>query len=125
MSTSLYVTAHFKWNQTTKLALQKAPEKIMYAIASQTLDRAFPSIPKSTKVGGGTLRFSTKGYGVKKNSELGYHLCSNTDYAVYPYMMDDSKTNWSTPNTQSHWFDKTWKNQHQTIVNSSVSQNKI
>lgn len=125
MSNSLYVTAHFKWNQSTKIALQRAPDKIMYAIASQTLDRSYPSIPMSTKIGGGLLRRATKGYGVKKSSELGYHLRSNTGYAVYPYMMDDSKTNWSTANTHSHYFDQTWKEQHEIIIESSINQNRI
>lgn len=125
MSNSLYVTANFKWNQATKIALQKAPDKIMYAIASQTLDKSYPSIPMSTNVGGGTLRKATKSYGVKKSSKLGYHLCSNTNYAIYPYLMDDAKTNWSTINTRSHWFDQIWKEDHETIINSSVNQNKI
>lgn len=125
MSNSLYVTADFSWNEKTRIALQKAPNKVMYVIASQTLDRAIPITPMSTKVGGGTLRKTTKAYSVKKSSDLGYHLCSNTDYAIHPYLMNDSSTNWSTINTHSHWFDKTWKEQHETIINSSVNQNKI
>lgn len=125
MSSNLYVTAHLKWNDSVKIALQKAPDKIMYAIASQTLSKTNHSIPMSTKVNGGTLRKATTGYGVKKSSDLGYHLCSNTDYAVFPYMMDDFKTNWSTAGTHSYWFDGTWKEQHEIIINSSINQNKI
>ncbi len=125
MSNSFSVSANFKWNETTKVALQKAPDKILYAIASQTLDKSIPTIPMSTEVNGGTLRKTTKDYNVKKSSNLGYHIKSNTDYAVYPYHMNDATTNWSTANTHSEWFDRTWNEQHETIINSSISQNKI
>lgn len=125
MSNNLKVSYKFKWNEAVKIALQRYPDKVMYAIASQTLDKTYPSIPKSTEVNGGTLRGETKAYGVKKSSNLGYHLKSNVDYAVFPYLMNDSKTNWSTANTNSHWFDKTWKEQHESIIEQSISKCKI
>ncbi len=120
MSNNLRVSARFDWREVAKVKLQKAPDKIMYSIASQTLNKSIPIIPMSTKINGGTLRRTTGAYGVKKSSKLGYHLCSNTDYAVYPYKMNDATTNWSTANTHSGWFDKTWNEQHETIINSSI-----
>lgn len=125
MSNNLRVCARFDWNKIAKTTLQKVPDKIMYSIAKQTLDKSIPIIPMSTKIYGGTLRRTTGAYGVKKGSKLGYHLCSNTDYAVYPYKMNDATTNWSTANTHSEWFDKTWNEQHETIINSSISENKL
>lgn len=125
MSNNLRVSYKFKWNDAVKIALQRYPDKVMYAIASQTLSKTIPIIPMSTKINGGTLRRVTGSYGVKKSSELGYHLKSNVDYAVFPHLMNDSKTNWSTSGTHSHWFDKTWKEQHESIINSSINQNKI
>lgn len=125
MSNNLRVSTKFKWNESVRIALQRYPDKVMYAIANQTLSKTIPSIPMSTKTNGGTLRRTTGAYGVKKSSSLGYHLKSNVDYALFPYLMNDSKTNWSTAGTNSHWFDKTWKEQHESIIGSSISQNKI
>ena len=125
MSNNLRVSYKFKWNEEVKVALQRYPDKVMYAIASQLLSKTIPSIPMSTNTNGGTLRRATGAYGVKKSSSLGYHLKSNVDYAVFPYLMNDSKTNWSTAGTNSHWFDKTWQEQHESIIDSSINQNKI
>ena len=119
------VSAKFSWNKQTKQLLENAPDKIMYAIATQTLDKTVPIIPKSTKKNGGTMRVSTRSYGARKATKLGYHLCSKTNYAVYPYEMNDSTTNWSTPGTHSKWFDRTWDEQHETIIKSAIDKNKL
>lgn len=121
MSNSMKISAKLEWDKKTKQKLDNFPSKVMYAIASQTLSKTIPIIPMDKAV----LRKTTQSYGVRKSSELGYHLCSNTNYANSVYTMNDSKTNWSTPGTHSKWFDKTWDEQHESITNSCINEYKI
>lgn len=111
-----------KWNEATRRFLDIVDDKIAYDVARMTLDLTYEHIPLSTKVNGGQLRLSTTAYGVRKD-EKGYSLASETNYASYVYNMNNSTTNWSTPGTNSKWFEDSWKKNGNAILKQAVERN--
>lgn len=107
-------------NTETFKKLKDVPDKCLYAIAKQTLDKTYPIIPMRKAA----LRNATMSYGVRKNSD-GYFLESKTDYAVKVYNYDDGKINWYTKGTHSKWFERTWNEKGDQIIETSVSKYKI
>lgn len=116
-------SAKARWYPNAQAKLKKYPDKVMYAIASITLDMSYPSIPMSTGYGSGKLRQSTKGAGVR-GSNGNYHIGSYTDYASYVYNMPDS-TNWSTPGTNAEWFLRTFKKKKDVILKNAIERNQL
>lgn len=117
-----------KVNARTKSTLLKLPDKIVHAIALETLNKTTPTIPVSSALEHnstrGRLRRETVAKGVQKNGKK-YFLESPTYYSNYVYNMNDSTTKWSTPNTHSEWFLRTWKKEGKTITESSVRRYKL
>lgn len=110
--------------RTNSLLLSTIPDKVMFAIARQTLDMSIPIIPKSNEVNhSGTLRTSSgRGEsGVHRDGE-GYYIGSFTDYASYVYTMDDNTTNWTTPGTHSQWFGRTIRENGKVILENAVNE---
>lgn len=117
-----------KINPRTKSTLLKLPDKIVQTVALETLNKATPTIPMSSALERnktrGRLRRETVAKGVQKNGKK-YFLESPTYYSNYVYNMNDATTKWSTPNTHSEWFLRTWKKEGKTITESSVRRHKL
>lgn len=118
-----YVEAKVRFIRKNQEKLKKAPDKIMYTIASMTLDASYTSIPKDS----GDTRKTTKAAGVRKASNGNYMIGSYTDYAKYPYTIEDrvSIVNWTEPGTESHWFEHVWKRKSQRIKKEAIRRNEI
>ena len=118
----------FKWNRQTKKLLETLPDKIVREVALETLNLTAPIIPMSSplerNLTRGRLRRETVASGVQKSGKT-YYLESPTYYANYVYNFNDSTTNWSTPSTHSHWFERTWQKQGNLIVDRTVERNKL
>lgn len=95
------------------------PDKIIYDIATITLNATFPTIPERT----GRMRQSTLARGVQ-GGNCHYKIGSYTNYAAYVYNMPD-KTNWTTAGTNGEWFIRTWKQKGKSITSQAVGRNKL
>lgn len=117
-----------KWILSTKHKLEQLPKKVVEQIATDTLSRAYPTIPMASalerNVTRGRLRRETLAKGVQTKGTV-YYLESPTYYANYVYNMNDTKTNWSTPGTGSKWFEKTWKKYGKQIAQNAIERNKL
>ena len=117
-----------KWNKQTKRLLENTPDKIVQNIAFETLNLTAPIIPMSSalerNLTRGRLRRETVAACVKKSGNY-YYLESPTFYANYVYNFNDATTNWSTPDTHSHWFDLTWEKQGKLITDRVIERNKL
>lgn len=111
------------WYPGAQQKLKGQPDKVMYAIASITLDMAYPTIPLSNQVGAGKLRQTSKSAGVR-GSNNNYHIGSYTDYAKYVYNRPDS-TNWTTPGTNPEWYKRMWKKKGNSILDNAVGRNQL
>lgn len=110
------IVAKIEWNKKTLNALHKAPDVILYKIASQVLDKSYPMIPKDTH----TMARASKAGGVR-GSNGDYYIGSYTRYASHVWVMPDS-TNWTTPGTNNKWFSRTLKTYGKTILDSAVNK---
>jgi len=117
------VSIDVRWFPGKKQALLKAPDKVVYAVASITLDKAYPTIPMSIGYGSGTLRRSSKTAGVR-GSNGNYYIGSYTKYAKAVYNMKDS-TNWSTPGTHGLWYKRTFDKYGKSILSTAIERGKI
>jgi hypothetical protein len=118
------VDTDFKLNSSLKSNLTKFEDKVIYNCAYKTLNYSIPIIPLSNRPNTEKLRLSTVAYGVKgSNGE--YEIGSPTSYASRVYKMDDHTTNWTTGGTHSQWFEKTWKEKQQMILQSAITESKI
>lgn len=117
-----------KWNDRTKKLLKALPGKIVEEVARDTLDKTYPIIPMSSALvknnNRGRLRRETMTKGVQKD-ENKFYLESPTPYSLKVYNFNDNTTNWSTPNTHSKWFDRTWDKQGNSIANKVIGRNKL
>ena len=111
------------WNPGAKNRLLGQPDKIMYAVASMTLDMTYPTIPLSNKVNAGKLRQTSKAAGVR-GSNGSYHIGSYTDYALYVYNRPDT-TNWTTPGTNAEWYKRMWAKRGKTILDNALGRNPL
>lgn len=96
------------------------PDRIVYEVARTTLDLVIPTIPYRT----GKMRRSTLSGGVK-GSDSNYYIGSYTEYAKYPYVMDNNKTHWTTPNTNSYWFKEYFQKHGKGILSMVIEENKL
>jgi len=111
------------WNPGAMKKLEKQPDKVIYAVASITLDMAYPTIPLSDLVNAGKLRQTSKSAGVR-GSNGNYHIGSYTDYAKYVYNRPDT-TNWTTPGTNPNWYTRMWNKRSNTILSNAIERNPL
>ena len=121
------VSASFKWNDKTKIALSQAPEKIMRQIARQTLEftgstKVVANSSKLGKTGGDTER-SMFEKAVQGDFQTGFYIGNFTDYAMYPYYMEG--VNWTNPATQTKWFEFIWEKYGKGIIDNACKVNKL
>ena len=111
--------AKVKFYRKNLQKVEQAPDKIMYAIASATLDASFKKIPKLH----GDTRQTSKAAGVRKRGNS-YVIGSYTDYASYIWDMSSRipNVNWSEPGTMSYWYEDTWKKKRNKIITEAVNQ---
>lgn len=110
-----------KWAPGAKEKITKVvPDKIVFATARATLDGVQPTIPENT----GKMRRSTLSGGVRGGNGT-YEIGSYTNYAKYVYLKDNSRTNWTTPGTNSYWFKEYWLKNGKSILSMVVEENKL
>lgn len=117
----MQVVAQFEPNVKTNKALNKLPDDVLYGIARETLDMSVKFIPMSigTKTSSNLRRTSVAG-GVREDND-GYYIGSFTEYASHVWNMNDSTTNWSTPNTHSQWYARTLRLYGQVILDTAIN----
>lgn len=116
------VTFEFQWNNKTLNGLNKIPDDILYTIARQTLDMSVNIIPKSVgKATSGNLR-RTSLIGAVRGGNGDYYIGSYTRYAKRVWNMNDTTTNWSTPNTHSQWYARTLKTNGKLILDNAINK---
>lgn len=109
-----------KWAPGAKQKLlNDIPDKLVYEVARMTLDQVIPTIPERT----GKTRRSTTAGGVR-GGDKEYYIGSYTDYAIYPYVMDNDTTHWTTPGTNSYWFKEYWLKHGKSILSTVIKENK-
>ena len=113
------VSVSVKWEPGAKMALMSAPDKMMYAIARQTLDRSLVHIPFKS----GKMRQTSMAAGIR-GSNGNYYIGSYTDYAKYVWVMPRN-TNWSEPGTFGKWYQETYKKFMKNIVSISIKENEL
>ena len=114
-----------KWSPGAQDKLiNQYPDKIVYQIASMTLDMSYTTIPLSNRKGRGKLRQTSKAAGVR-GSNKDYYIGSYTNYAKYVWVMPDESTHWSTPGTHSKWYKRYWEQTGKNIINTVVERNKL
>lgn len=111
-----------KYNKATFKKLKELPDKDIYEIARQTLDRV--GSMKITPYKTGRMENSMFSNGVKKSSSGVYTIGNYTSYAKYVYKKPQN-TKWTNPNSKSKWFDYFWKTQGKNVFESVVSKYKI
>lgn len=99
--------------------LTQASDKIIYAVAKETLRESKTTIPLRT----GKMRDSSMTAGVK-GSNLDYYIGSYTPYAKYVWDMPDN-THWTTPGTKNKWYERVWREKKDLITKNAVERNKI
>lgn len=107
------------WYPGKKKEVLEASDKIMYAIARQTLDRSLVHIPLKS----GKMRQTSMSAGIR-GSNGNYYIGSYTDYAKYVWVMP-STTNWSEPGTFGKWYQETYKKFMKNIVSISIKENEL
>lgn len=99
--------------------LTQASDKIIYAVAQETLRSSKTTIPKRS----GKMRDSSMVGGVK-GSNLDYYIGSYTSYAKYVWDFPDN-THWTTPGTNNKWFERVWRSKKDLITKNAVERNKL
>ena len=111
-----------KWNPSTKVKLNELPDKVVYAIARQTLDELLAV--QYTPWKSGTMQRSMSAKGVQKDG-IGYYIGNFTDYASIVYKKPQNGTNWSRETTKAQWFDTIWKEKGDSITNMCIVRYKL
>lgn len=99
--------------------LTQASDKIIYAVAQETLRESRTTIPMRT----GKMRNSSMAAGVK-GSNLDYYIGSYTKYASSVWNFPDD-THWTTPGTNNRWYERVWKSKNALITKNAVERNKL
>lgn len=118
------VTTSVQLNKDTFDKLQRFPGKFLHGVARKTLDLTHSYIPLSNEVNNGRLRRSSMVYGVKQHSNTDYSIGSQVSYAKCVWVMDNARTNWTTPGTGSKWYETQFKKKGKSIV-TSVAKNSL
>lgn len=118
------VSYYGKWNPGAKKQIEEYPPKVMYAIASITLDRAYPTIPlRLIGTNAGKLRATSKAKGVRQEGN-NFYIGSFTNYAARVWKLPDS-ANFSTPGTSGKWYEKIWKKEGKNIASQAMGRNEL
>lgn len=127
------VNATLKWNEKTRINLQKAPEKVMRSVARQTIDITSSSKVVANSSGAryklplghrsGETERSMKTEGVQGDMSSGFYIGNFTSYASYVYVK--SGVNWTNPNTQTRWFEYIWKTKGAGIIDRAIKECNI
>ena len=104
-----------KFNQNTFQKLYEANDKVVYAIARQTLDMV--GSMKATAYKTGETERSMFSRGVQQDVD-GYYIGNFTDYAKRVY--DLNRANWNNPNTRPQWFHSIWKEYGDMITDNCI-----
>ena len=110
-----------KINDKTMQELKHLPDKEVYAIARQFLDRVGSA--KVTPYKTGKTEMSMYSSGVK-GSNGNYSIGNYTNYAGYVYAFLQS-VNWTNPLSKAQWFETFWKSQGKSILDNVVARYKI
>lgn len=111
-----------KYNKSTMNKLKLLPDKMVYEIARQTLDRV--GSMKITPYKTGRMERTMFSSGVKKDMSGVYTIGNYINYAHYVYAKPQN-TNWTNPKSKAQWFDYFWKSQGKNVFNNVVSRYKI
>lgn len=110
-----------KINDKTIKQLENMPDKAVYAVARQTLDRVGSS--KITPYKTGKMEMSMFSSGVK-GSNKNYSIGNYTNYAGYVYAFPQS-VNWTNPLSKAQWFETFWKSQGKSVLENVVARYRI
>lgn len=110
-----------KINDKTMQELKHLPDKEVYAVARQFLDRVGSA--KVTPYKTGKTEMSMYSSGVK-GSNGNYYIGNYTNYAGYVYAFPQS-VNWTNPLSKAQWFETFWKSQGKSILDNVVARYKI
>lgn len=113
--------AEINFDKSTLREIDEVSDKIMYAIARQTLDRVISS--KATPHRSGDMERSMTEMGVRQD-DRGYVIGNFTPYASYVYMMGPG-TNWTRAQTKPQWLDYIWNTKKQTIIGDCVKEYEL
>ena len=116
------VSVEVKYNKTTFDKLKKLPDKEVYEVARQTLDRVGQM--EITPYRKGRMQQTMYSHGVTREASAIYTIGNYTDYATYVYKMPQN-SNWTNPKSKSKWFEWFWRNQGKTVIESVVERNKL
>lgn len=92
-----------KLNPSLDRTLTQTQDRMIYAIAKDTLRQSESVIPLRT----GKMRKSSIQAGVK-GSNQDYYIGSYTKYASAVWHFPDD-THWTTPGTNNRWYERIWK----------------
>lgn len=106
-------------NPALQKNLTKVSDRIIYAIAKDTLRQSESVIPMRT----GKMRNSSMKAGVK-GSNSDYYIGSYTGYAKYVWKFPDN-THWTTSGTNNKWFARVWEEKKALISKNAVGRNKL
>ena len=112
-------TVSVKLNPKLEPTLTQVSDKMIYAIAKETLTQSESVIPLRT----GKMRKSSITAGVK-GSNKDYYIGSYTNYASRVWNFPDN-TNWTTPGTNNRWYERVWKEKGTLIQKNAVERNKL
>lgn len=113
------VSVEVRLNPNLQKTLTQVSDKMIYAIASDTLRESETTIPMRT----GKMRRSSIQAGVK-GSNKDYYIGSYTKYASRVWNFPDN-TNWTTPGTNNRWYERVWKEKGTLIQKNAVERNKL
>lgn len=113
------VDVNVKLDPRLRENMTQREDRMMFAIASDTLRESETTIPKDT----GKMRKSSITAGVK-GSNKDYYIGSYTSYATYVWNFPDN-THWTTPGTNNRWFERVWKEKGTKITKNAVERNKL
>lgn len=99
--------------------LTQREDKIIFAIAKDTLKASETTIPMRT----GNMRRKSIQAGVK-GSNKDYYIGSYTNYASAVWNFPDD-TKWTTPGTNNKWFERVWRSKGELIQKNAVERNKL
>lgn len=111
----------FKVNTKTMKELENIPDKVMYAIARQTLDRVGSS--KITPYKTGKMEMTMFSSGVRGNNK-NYYIGNFINYAGYVYAFPQS-VNWTNPLSKAQWFESFWKANGKNVFENVVARYRI
>lgn len=109
----------FRWVPGAKKKILNTGNLITYAVARQTLDISYTSIPKKT----GKMRKTSTRAGVRGSSG-NYYIGSYTKYAKYVWVMPKN-SKWTEPNTFSKWYEVIWKKRGKNIVLNCIGRYEL